>query len=530
MQAGRLAGSNNNNTITNKRQSLDAVNRMSKDMLLHRPSLDTERTQSGTFDDTEDGKDLPFQEDHHPTPPGEKPAEHHGGDTALANAPWRYKVIALATALMLPVGSHFSTSALSAMKSSIRDMSDLIMRNVLYGITLNDIFFFKISILTIHDTVSYHPLFPSSTQYSLLLENLYYPNGFAHKIYPLLLACNFPSVDYRLFLGTLVANPITERTGNWAWAFWLAFVLCGFYIVMNVIYALVVYHLEGTSEVTDQEVSRLKKKKSFKYKSIMKFPVFFWNVIVIEFNFASVWSSFQTISTDLVQNRFGTTGVLAGYTASASQIMPIVVVPLLGIFIDMFGYRIKILTFSGVFLIICAVLLGYTYVNAVVGMVFYSFSLAFGTIPMITSIGMILPSDYIGTGLGIYKSSNNIGSVILDIIVGLVQDRTQGQSYSGVMILYLVMACMGLCIVVAFLFIQRFFMGNLLELSRKKRQELMKERNDREIELNRQGYDSFEEMEVKTINVVIIGLFTAALLASWVLFFVFSIGTHTIKI
>lgn len=51
--------------------------------------------------------------------------------------------------------------------------------------------------------------------------------------------------------------------------------------------------------------------------------------------------------------------------------------------------------------------MGWTYVNAVVGMVFYSISLAFGPIAMITSIGMILPSDYIGTGLGLYKASNN---------------------------------------------------------------------------------------------------------------------------
>lgn len=46
-------------------------------------------------------------------------------------------------------------------------------------------------------------------------------------------------------------------------------------------------------------------------------------------------------------------------------------------------------------------------VEPVVGMILYSFSLAFGPISMITSIGMILPSDYIGTGLGLFKGSNN---------------------------------------------------------------------------------------------------------------------------
>jgi hypothetical protein len=86
---------------------------------------------------------------------------------------------------------------------------------------------------------------------------------------------------------------------------------------------------------------------------------------------------------------------------------------------------------SATFLILSSALLGWTYVNAVVGMVFYSISLAFGPITMITAIGMILPADYIGTGLGIYKSSNNVGTSILNIIVGVVQDNSENQAYTG---------------------------------------------------------------------------------------------------
>ena len=98
------------------------------------------------------------------------------------------------------------------------------------------------------------------------------------------------------------------------------------------------------------------------------------------------------------------------------------------------------------------------------------------------------------------------------------------------MTLYLILACIGLGLVFIFLFVQRFFMHNLLDVARGKRQEIMKERNDRELELNRQGRDSYEESEVKTINITFICLFSSALLVAWVLFFVYSIGTNTIKI
>lgn len=45
-----------------------------------------------------DGKSVSSEEEKHT----EENVIAHGGDTALANAPWKYKVIALVTALMFP--------------------------------------------------------------------------------------------------------------------------------------------------------------------------------------------------------------------------------------------------------------------------------------------------------------------------------------------------------------------------------------------------------------------------------------------
>lgn len=110
---------------------------------------------------------------------------------------------------------------------------------------------------------------------------------------------------------------------------------------MNIVYTLVVKRLRG-AVVTKREIMELKTKKSFNWRSVTKFPVYYWHIILIELIFAAVWSSFQTISTDLVQVHFGTVQVLAAYTASASLVVPIVASPLLGIFMDYFGCRIII--------------------------------------------------------------------------------------------------------------------------------------------------------------------------------------------
>jgi MFS family permease len=332
------------------------------------------------------------------------------------------------------------------------------------------------------------------------------------------------------FLGTLVANPIVTRTGDWVWAFWLSFIICGFSILMNIVYALVVRHLRrsannnaSTGVLSKDEVKNVKSRKAFHWKSLLKFPAIYWHILLIEFIFAAVWSSFQTISTEFVNTHFGlNNNQLAAYTASISQIVPVVATPVLGIIMDLFGLRIAILIISAIFLILSCVMLGWTWVNATVGMVFYSISLAFGPIGMITSIGMILPSDYIGTGLGLYKSSNNIGTTILDIIVGVVQDHTANQAYTGVMILFLVLSCIGLLLIAGLWIYQYFYYDNLLDTSRNKRLVRMQEKNNQEIALNKQGLDSYANTEISRLNYLSLGLFILCLLVAWVLFFVYS--------
>lgn len=327
------------------------------------------------------------------------------------------------------------------------------------------------------------------------------------------------------FLGTLVANAVADATGDWVWAFWLSFILCCFSIIMNLIYALVVRHLQGQLVLSEQEKSVLKKKKTFKWRSIFKFPLIFWHIILIEFIYAAVWSSFQTIATDLIKKHFGAGEKLAGYKASASQSIPIVATPVLGFVMDFYGCRVLILLLSAVFLILSSGFLGWTYIEPTVGMIFYSISLAFGPISMITSIGMILPSEYIGTGLGIYKASNNIGTAILDVAIGVIQDKTANQSYAKVMLVFIILASVGFVLICALWFNQFYFYGNLLEVRRSKRVKRMEEINGKELEYTSRGLDPYTDTAIKPLSYPIVAFFLAALLSAWVLFFVYSIHT-----
>ncbi|CAO3702999.1 unnamed protein product [Rhizopus stolonifer] len=485
---------------------------------------------------------------------------HAGGDTSFANASWQYKLIALVTALCFPIGSHFSTSALSAMKAQIK--TNLHINNTQYGIISSSVsiittifpifggifidmfgsvwgtlavnFVVIIGSLLTALAAKYHSfelmvagrvIFGIGSGLIVTMQESILSKWFRTQNLAIAIGLQLSISRLATFLGTLVANPIAKTTGDWVWAFWLSFIICCFSIIMNVIYALVVRHLRRDSQMlSDQDIQKLKERKKFDWRAVLKFPLIYWQILHIEFLYAAVWSSFQTISTEFVELHFGSTGVLAGYTASASQTVPIVATPILGIIMDMYGCRIIILLFSSIFLILSTGLLGWTYVSAVVGMVFYSISLAFGPISMITSIGMVLPSDYIGTGLGMYKSSNNIGTTILDIVVGVVQDHTQDQAYTGVMILFLALACVGFVLICGLWASQYYALDNLLETGRHRRIALMKDRNQREIDLKTQGLDSYENTKVRLVNWVCLTLFVVATIVAWVLFFVYAAG------
>ncbi|ORY98508.1 major facilitator superfamily domain-containing protein [Syncephalastrum racemosum] len=482
-----------------------------------------------------------------------------GGDAALANANMYFKVFALATALLLPVGSHFSASALSAMKSSIK--KELGIDNTKYGVIsssvsiINTIFpivggllfdlfgsiwgTLFVNVLVIIGSlltaiaakyssfgamVVARVVFGIGSGLIVTMQESLLSKWFRTQSLAIAIGLQLSISRLATFLGTLVANPVADATGDWVWAFWLALIICAFSVVMNLVYALIVRHLSGKNVMHSGDIKRLKAKKSFRIKSVLKFPIYFFHIILIEFIYAAVWSSFQTISTELISVHFGDTSSLAGYKASASQVVPIVATPILGIIMDLWGLRVVILLISSIFLILSCALLGWTYVNAVVGMVFYSISLAFGPISMITSIGMILPSDYIGTGLGMYKSSNNIGTAILDIVIGVVQDNTANQAYTGVMILYIILAAIGFVLIVGLWFTQRIWLDNILEATRKKRMHMMKEKNEQELSYIREGRDSYENTPVKPLNYVFFTCFCICLLVAWVLFFVYSAG------
>jgi hypothetical protein len=128
------------------------------------------------------------------------------------------------------------------------------------------------------------------------------------------------------------------------------------------------------------------------------------------------------------------------------------------------------------------ILLAYTWVTPAVGMIIFSFALALGPVSVLSSTSLLLPHELAGTGMGLHKCANNIGTTIVSVLVGYVQDLTYHDGnphdditdlqteYDGVMILYLSLATLSILVVVAFWLMDRVLLSGWLQADKTERE------------------------------------------------------------
>ncbi|KAJ2855849.1 hypothetical protein J3B02_001942 [Coemansia erecta] len=275
------------------------------------------------------------------------------------------------------------------------------------------------------------------------------------------------------FLSMGTAIPIADRFGFYGAAFWANFLVCAISFGINILYMLAMRRIRrGTPE---NILSRLRSKHRFNPRLVLFFFGIYWMFIIESFTLGGGWNSFLHINSELVKLRFGVNDSVAAWSASVSQIMPIFLVPFLGWFFDQYGMRTDMLVLSTSLFTISIALLGFTMLTPIIGLIIFSISLALGPLAEITAISLILPSSSLGTGLGIYKSAMNIGSTIVDIVVGLLQDRGSRlledteHSYDYVMVFFMVWGILSTIVATAIFFVDRRKWHSLLRSNARNR-------------------------------------------------------------
>jgi MFS family permease len=365
------------------------------------------------------------------------------------------------------------------------------------------------------------------------------------------------------FIAKLICYPLVDLAGTFTQPITIAMILCGLSVLANLIYwaAMVKGGLAtlsgreinrpGTINTVEYDVDGKKvesdQRFKFKYSLLLYLQGIFWMVPWLQITMSSVLSSFDDIATEYTQFRYSTTSIMAGYQSSLTQVVPIVAAPLLGIYVHRYGKHLYILGAGTVILIISIILLVYTWAPPTAGMILISFALSFGPVALLTTTSLLLPSELVGVGVGLHKCANNIGTTIVSVIVGYVQDLTfhDGNSsddqvdlqheYDYVMILYLLVSCISLLLAFLFWLWDRQHLGSWLQINRKEREKRMEQaksisahqyiyKNEQESYYKQQTALKLIGSQLKTKrSFVHIGLFLFWLLIAWVIFFTFAL-------
>ncbi|KAI9487306.1 MAG: major facilitator superfamily domain-containing protein [Benjaminiella poitrasii] len=463
----------------------------------------------------------------------------------LSNQPWKYKIIALLCAMFLAMGSHFAAHTLGAMKSTIK--KEFNISNSQYGIIQSSVSIVNTvlpliggifidafgtipgSILTTVLITSGNILVAVSTSsanlFMMILGRILYGIGsgtvvivqetilsqwFQGRSLAAVIALMLTVSRLSSFLAQATVVPIARWSGWYGYGFWFSAMLCVFSLFVNLIYIILLKNVTTAREQKHCRVQHnvIKRKKSFSWSKLMYLPHSYWLIASMEFLLGGGWGCFLHINSELVKFRFGYEDDKAAAVASVSQVLPIFIMPFLGFFVDKHGKRTWMMIGSGLTFLISILLLEYTSLHPILGMISFSISLALGPVSLVSSIPVILPLSLVGTGMGLVKSGTNIGASLFDIVTGLLQDRDPQKGYTGVMLFFIGIGILAILSGIVLSILDRTVYSNILD-ARKSPYNV------------NNGGKRFLMNRKSRINYLYAGIYITLVITSWVLFFRF---------
>ncbi|KAF4458605.1 major facilitator superfamily transporter [Fusarium albosuccineum] len=434
--------------------------------------------------------------------------------------PLTWKLTALVCGVALSWGSSFSENTLDPLKSTLKKQLDI--NNSQYGAIS--------SATSLVNTV-----LPIIGGYGLD----HYGVECTGKLYMLTTIIRV-SGKLIVLIAKATAVPMRDATSFWGWALWIPAIVCFANLLQNIFCVWwAPSRPEWTRMPTGQQLAREARQREGSngersdvvtvhtsasirrlrglpnWRCLIRVPRFFWLVACTQILQAGVVGCFNGLNADIITETRGSTEQIAGYTSAVQQVIPVVGAPLVGTFFDFFGYRMMFVSITSAIWILVYSLIGFSQTNALGAMVIASVASTMNALPFLASIPLIVPSQVeLGLVFGIWKSFNNSGSVVVDMIAGRLQDITPGGTYERVIAFFVAVKGLEFCLGLFYGVLDRRYLSGILTMSEKKR-----------MEVERQGKlgDPIGRKPGKTFTVVGLALISSLIVIAWVLFVKYSI-------
>ncbi|KAK4054172.1 hypothetical protein OIV83_001198 [Microbotryomycetes sp. JL201] len=475
------------------------------------------------------------------------------GPSVAPQMPWRYKWLALLVIVLLPIGNTWADSSMSPLKATLRrelkitntqygviDSASNIVNSVWpiiggialdwYGVNIGlfactGVIFVGACLSAIACNITNWRLMAGgkilqgfgdavldSAQRKLLYhyfgsKGLAFAGGLELSVYRAI----------SLIAGS-TAVPISEGTGWYGWAFWIPAMWCLVSVAITVAYVMFdsKYVPKDIRLTSNKAAAKLARdhvaKKRFSLSSYWLLPWAFWMLPSTMIMQSSAAGAFGSISPDLIRMR-GYSEVVAGFTANARQLIPLFLLPFVGLAIDRFGHRFHLITFAPLLWILTYSLIGFSSVHPLVPVVFASFCNLVQAFPIQATIPLLVRDQTkLGTAFGVYRAMNNAGSAIMDVVIGRLQDQTEGFKYDKVLYLVISLKAFAFFLGLGYIFVDFKYLGRGMTMSEKARV-------DREAEIENAQEDPLTRRTVSSAWTWYgTGMLAAMVITGWVIF------------
>ncbi|CAN8105692.1 unnamed protein product [Discula destructiva] len=409
--------------------------------------------------------------------------ERDGDDSSTKSnkVPWTMKVLAVMLVTFIGFGSHWSGGVTGAMKSTLK--KELNITNTQYSVLTSSKDFMVTALMLITGSVtdriggagamvwgnviyslgsilvaaacqvrSYKFMIGGTViqtlgdistqvaQYKIFTSWFAPSNGFAST-----LGFELGIGKIGAFVGQATANIIADKLGDFAWVYWMAVIMNIFTNFMTIIF----YFFNKWSEkrygnLTDPATGEklTEKNKKFEIKKTLELPWPFWFVILFTTFQTSTAIIFSANATEMAQQRFNISAVTAGWYTAMSNNLGFFLVPLLGVFLDMYGNRFSVMVVcgAGTFTAMVLAAWGPDISGTAASFGVYAFAYSLGPTVIVDCIRTSLwYQEVFGTAYSIKITINNCMNIFVAITTGIIQDQDDGD-YDRVVIVYVFLA------------------------------------------------------------------------------------------
>jgi MFS family permease len=266
-------------------------------------------------------------------------------------------------------------------------------------------------------------------------------------------------------LGTILAlnssAQIADRFGSWRYSVWAGTAVMLVSFVLFLIYLMIDRNVDAAIEGGTEE--------KIAFRDITKLGPAFWIISFLCVTFYSAVFPFTSHATRFLQMKFNMSAAMGGRYTSYIMTASMIFTPILGLFVDKFGHRGKLMIVGSLLIVPAHLLLGLTYVHPAVG--FILLGCAFSLVPsaLWPAVPILVREKFLGTAYGIIGWVQNIGLTVFPALAGIIVDK-QGdnvvQGYTNMEWMFASLSIAGLVFAIMLLVVDRRY-GTGLELPTK---------------------------------------------------------------